>query len=222
GSCKIGSYCSSTIEVLATDGLIEVKFYEDHSGHTLDLEDFKHTPLPLSTKKIVAERLSQSVPTKVILEEVRSLGVLSRSTYITYKDISNVKNHFMKSNNEEIEPPVVQSSDNELEDIIQEIAIENSPETDSQLKKDKLITTMNEIITLLNSQNYPISHIDAIQKQQNRVKATLKAALIQIPISSKPSTNSTPGKKKIMETKISFDKSKKIKQNPCHENMGWD
>ncbi|CAL4202358.1 unnamed protein product, partial [Meganyctiphanes norvegica] len=90
GSCKIGSYCSSTIELYLKDDCIEVKFFEDHSGHTLDLEDFKHTRLPMSTKNLVADRLSQKVPKNDILEEVRIFSGLSRSTYITNKDISNV------------------------------------------------------------------------------------------------------------------------------------
>ena len=156
------------------------------------------------------------------MEEVRSLGGFSRSTCITHKDIANVKHYHMKINKEEFDPPEIQSPDNELEDIIKEVAMEGSLEEYSQLKKDKIITTMNEIITLLDSQNFPIANLDILQKQQSRAKATLKAALMQIPSSSKTSTNSNPGKRKIIITKISLDKRKKAKQDHWNDSLGWD
>ncbi|CAL4116745.1 unnamed protein product [Meganyctiphanes norvegica] len=94
GTCRIGTYCSSTIEVRLKDGCYDVKFFEEHSGHTLGQEDMKYTNLPMSTKNYVAERLSQNVPKEVILEEVRNFGGRSRSTYITHKDIWNIEEVF--------------------------------------------------------------------------------------------------------------------------------
>ncbi|CAL4258342.1 unnamed protein product, partial [Meganyctiphanes norvegica] len=54
GTCRIGTYCSSSIEVCLKDGCYNVNFFEEHSGHTLGHEDLKHTSLPRSTKNYVA------------------------------------------------------------------------------------------------------------------------------------------------------------------------
>lgn len=92
GSCKMGNYCLSTIEVkMAGIGDIhEVKFYEDHSGHELNVQNLAHITLPLSTKYFVASKLAENVPWKEILNLVKQQNVDERSSLINKQDIANI------------------------------------------------------------------------------------------------------------------------------------
>ncbi|CAL4138746.1 unnamed protein product [Meganyctiphanes norvegica] len=94
GSCKTGFYCSSTIELSINNGNYEVHYFEDHSGHTLNLSDLKYTTLSQKTKHFVLDKLLNNVPKEEILNMVREDGPDDRSCFITITDIRNIRSEY--------------------------------------------------------------------------------------------------------------------------------
>ncbi|CAL4069338.1 unnamed protein product, partial [Meganyctiphanes norvegica] len=110
GTCKIGCYCSSAIELVVTNGIYIVTYYEDHFGHTLNKQDLKHTLLPQSTKDFVADKLDQKVPTEHILKLIREDSTeYDRSFLITCQDIVNIEREFCLDNLQTLHPNDVES-----------------------------------------------------------------------------------------------------------------
>ncbi|KAK4312138.1 hypothetical protein Pmani_016431 [Petrolisthes manimaculis] len=64
GTCKLGLYCTSSMEVVKADGWIRVTFYTDHHDHELGFPNLIHMVLPKSEKDIIAES-SVSMPDRL-------------------------------------------------------------------------------------------------------------------------------------------------------------
>ena len=54
GTCKIGQFCTSSLEVVRCDGRIEVTYFIDHHNHDLDFPSLVHMKLPKCEKDKIA------------------------------------------------------------------------------------------------------------------------------------------------------------------------
>ncbi|KAK4301614.1 hypothetical protein Pmani_026254 [Petrolisthes manimaculis] len=71
GTCKLGLYCTSSMEVVKADGRIRVTFYYDHHDHELGLPDLVHMVLPKSEKyRIAASKSSSCSQSMITTEEI--------------------------------------------------------------------------------------------------------------------------------------------------------
>ncbi|MPC76083.1 hypothetical protein E2C01_070487 [Portunus trituberculatus] len=66
GTCKMGSYCTSFIEVVKKDGKISVTLYPDHRDHDLSFNSLVHMTLPKSEQDKIAGNALFSCVTKLL------------------------------------------------------------------------------------------------------------------------------------------------------------
>ncbi|CAL4146860.1 unnamed protein product [Meganyctiphanes norvegica] len=93
GTCKIGRYCSSAINVVITNGAHhKVTYYETHSGHELDVLSWCHFPIPASDRLFLAEKLAQKVPKEELLNMTKNWE--GRSSLIKHKDLINIEKQY--------------------------------------------------------------------------------------------------------------------------------
>ncbi|KAK4302341.1 hypothetical protein Pmani_025559 [Petrolisthes manimaculis] len=99
GTCKLGLYCTSSMEVVKADGWIRVTFYTDHHDHELGFPNLVHMVLPKSEKDIIAASKSSSCSQSMImqgikhhkiLERVRETSGRNRTSIMEKKDIENI------------------------------------------------------------------------------------------------------------------------------------
>ncbi|KAK4289831.1 hypothetical protein Pmani_037227 [Petrolisthes manimaculis] len=89
GTCKLGLYCTSSMEVVKADGWIRVTFYTDHHDHELGFPNLVHMVLPKSEKDRIAGMIMQGIEHHKILERVWETSGRNR-TSILEKDIENI------------------------------------------------------------------------------------------------------------------------------------
>jgi len=92
GSCKLGFYCNSTIELCIIDGFYIVNHFEDHTGHILNINELSHTLIPQRTRQFIADKLANGVPRKLILKMVRERSGEGKAHLIKNQDLINIEN----------------------------------------------------------------------------------------------------------------------------------
>ncbi|KAK3888861.1 hypothetical protein Pcinc_007127 [Petrolisthes cinctipes] len=98
GTCKLGLYCTSSMEVVKADGRIRVTFYTDHHDHELGFPNLVHMVLPKSEKDRIAASKSSSCSQSMIMQGIEHHKILERvretsgrnRTSILEKDIENI------------------------------------------------------------------------------------------------------------------------------------
>ncbi|KAK3888907.1 hypothetical protein Pcinc_007054 [Petrolisthes cinctipes] len=90
GTCKLGLYCTSSMEVVKADGRIRVTFYTDHHDHELGFPNLVHMVLPKSEKDRIAGMIMQRIEHHKILERVRETSGRNRTSILEKKDIENI------------------------------------------------------------------------------------------------------------------------------------
>ncbi|KAK3895562.1 hypothetical protein Pcinc_000700 [Petrolisthes cinctipes] len=90
GTCKLGLYCTSSMEVVKADGRIRVTFYTDHHDHELGFPNLVHMVLPKSEKDRIAGMIMQGIEHHKILERVRETSGRNRTSILEKKDIENI------------------------------------------------------------------------------------------------------------------------------------
>ncbi|XP_050739065.1 uncharacterized protein LOC127009731 isoform X2 [Eriocheir sinensis] len=90
GTCKMGFYCTSSIEVVKKDEKICVTFYSDHRDHNLDFNSQVHMTLPKSEQDKIAGMITQGIEHDIILDRVRESAGSNRMSFLENKDIDNI------------------------------------------------------------------------------------------------------------------------------------
>ncbi|KAK3895082.1 hypothetical protein Pcinc_001177 [Petrolisthes cinctipes] len=90
GTCKLGLYCTSSMEVVKADGRIRVTFFTDHHDHELGFPNLVHMVLPKSEKDRIAGMIMQGIEHHKILERVRETSGRNRTSILEKKDIENI------------------------------------------------------------------------------------------------------------------------------------
>ncbi|XP_050710017.1 uncharacterized protein LOC126994788, partial [Eriocheir sinensis] len=100
GTCKMGFYCTSSIEVVKKDEKICVTFYSDHRDHNLDFNSQVHMTLPKSEQDKIAacdeiiisakRMITQGIEHDIILDRVRESAGSNRMSFLEKKDIDNI------------------------------------------------------------------------------------------------------------------------------------
>lgn len=94
GSCKIGTMCTSFINVKknVVSGVVNVEYCLDHRSHDIQLA---HLKISDGMRNTIATKLSEGVETNKILDDVRdNIANVPRDFLVTRRDINNIKNQF--------------------------------------------------------------------------------------------------------------------------------
>lgn len=95
GSNKINAICpSKIIAIVNTDSKVEVSFFSQHSGHSMELE---RITLSKNERAEIADMLAQKIPFKEILNNIKrsaSESDLRRIHLLTIKDLRNIEKEF--------------------------------------------------------------------------------------------------------------------------------
>ncbi|CAL4076127.1 unnamed protein product [Meganyctiphanes norvegica] len=96
GTCKIGYYCTSTIEVSKYVDLFEVKFYPYHFGHTVEDSDVKYMNLSNKDEKHLANQILLGIPYDKIIENIEeNSNSDERISKVDVNDLRNISNRYM-------------------------------------------------------------------------------------------------------------------------------
>ncbi|KAK3880456.1 hypothetical protein Pcinc_015058 [Petrolisthes cinctipes] len=91
GTCKMGHFCTSSIEVETIDETIHVTYFAlFHHDHNLNLSDLVHMKLTKHDKDRIVGIITRGFSYKNILDRVRKTSERSRASLLGRKDIENV------------------------------------------------------------------------------------------------------------------------------------
>ncbi|CAL4068452.1 unnamed protein product, partial [Meganyctiphanes norvegica] len=97
GSCKMGMYCTSTIEVYKEDSYYTVKYYPNHFGHNVGKLALCFMNMLKEDEKFIARQKVQGIPDERILENIEKTAHFEeRSVRITKQHIRNITNRYIE------------------------------------------------------------------------------------------------------------------------------
>ncbi|XP_068245598.1 uncharacterized protein [Palaemon carinicauda] len=136
GSCKLGLYCTSSMEVKRTDNdVVHVSLYTDHRGHDVDLSSLVHTPLTKSERERIAGAVTSSISVsgiifqddeqdKILVQVAEGSGG-NRLFLLEKKDLQNIAAEFGPTKDHVRHPDdkaIVQLIMNEMDTLVENFA----------------------------------------------------------------------------------------------------